>query len=518
MKMFDTMTEVVKQGGIRRGANMGIMNSNHPDIEAFITAKAGNKALTNFNISVLLMSDFWEFYEKNEPYPLINPRNGEVVKTINPRMLFDKIVYQAWESAEPGIIFFDTVNKYNPFYEHLGPIVTTNPCGEVLLYPNEPCNLGSINVWAFAKEDETGNVYFDWNGLKDAVHKCTRLLDNVIDVNKFPLKQIEEMSLNTRKIGLGVMGLGDLLYELRLVYDSEHGRKFMEKLMQFIAYYSHVESVELAKKRGNLPYYDKSFYKEGKLPFSGFELKEEWEHDWEKLSNDIKKYGIRNGYTTIIAPTGSISMIAGCSSGMEPVYSLAFEKNVKVGSFYYVDPAFERALKKEGLYFEELMQKICENGGSVQDLEEFPAELQKVFATALSITPEDHIRALASFQKWVDSSISKTNNFPADATVEDMRESYILAYKLGCKDVTVFRDSSIKEQVLVAPKKKESVTQVSQEAMQQAPLVEDTGESEVSSGELVSKTKTRLCPECGGQAQIQEGCVSCKGCGWALCK
>ncbi len=539
MRMFDTMTEVVKQGGIRRGANMGIMNSNHPDIEKFITAKEGNKGLRNFNISVLIMDDFWDYYNKNEPYPLVNPRNGKVVKRVNPRMLFDKIVYQAWESAEPGVIFFDTVNKYNPFYEHLGPIVTTNPCGEVMLYPNEPCNLGSINVWAFAKEDEKGNVYYDWDGLKNAVHKCTRLLDNVIDVNKFPLKQIEKMSLATRKIGLGVMGVGDLLYELRIPYNSDEGRKFMEKLMQFIAYYSKLESIELARKRGNLPYYDKSFYKEGKLPFRGFELKDEWDFDWNKVSEDIKKYGIRNGYDTIIAPTGSISMIAGCSSGMEPVYSLAFEKNVKVGSFYYVDPAFERALKKEGLYSDELMEEICDNSGSVQGLDSFPEELQKVFVTALNITPEDHIRALASFQKWVDSSISKTNNFPADATIDHMRESYILAYKLGCKDVTVFRDSSIKEQVLVAPKKKdaqkskisgahsmgevkEAATKV-KELQEVSQVMDDSKiETDINSGDLMTKatsqTKHKICPECGSETQIQEGCISCKACGWALCK
>jgi len=393
--------------------------------------------------------------------------------------------------------------------------------------------LGSINVWSFAKEDEDGNVYYDWNGLKEAVHKCTRLLDNVIDINKFPLKQIEEMSLATRKIGLGVMGLGDLLYELRLPYNTDEGRKFMEKLMQFIAYYSKLESIELARKRGNLPYYNKSFYKDGRLPFSGFELKDEWDFDWEKVSNDIKRYGIRNGYDTIIAPTGSISMIAGCSSGMEPVYSLAFEKNVKVGSFYYVDPAFERALKKEGLNTDELMEEICDNKGSVQGLSSFPEELQKVFVTALDITPEDHIRALASFQKWVDSSISKTNNFPADATIEHMRESYILAYKLGCKDVTVFRDSSIKDQVLVAPKKKEvKVETQAATAMQaihhESPIAAGNGidngfaEKEIESGDLLTKTtgkaKHKICPECGAETQIQEGCISCKGCGWALCK
>ncbi len=514
MRMFDTMTEVVKQGGIRRGANMGIMNSNHPDIEKFIVSKHGNKGLRNFNISVLIMDDFWDCYEKDEPYPLVNPRNGEVVKTVNPKMLFDKIVYQAWESAEPGVVFYDTCNKYNPFLESLGPIVTTNPCGEVLLYPNEPCNLGSINVWAFAKEDSSGNVYYDWESLKDTVHKAVRLLDNVIDINKFPLKQIEEMSLLTRKIGLGVMGIGDLLYELRLAYDTDSGREFIEKIMQFVEYHSKVESISLAKVRGSLPYFDKSFYKDGRLPVSGFELKDEWDFDWSQVSLEIKKYGIRNGYTTVIAPTGSISMIAGCSSGIEPVYSLAFEKNVKVGSFYYIDPAFKRALKREGLYSDELMEEICENNGSVIGLEGFPLELQKVFVTATSMTPESHIRALASVQKWVDSAISKTNNFPADATVDHMKESYILAHDLGCKGCTVFRDSSIEGQVLVAGKQRTAVK----------PAVKEDAEetADVESGNLnskiTSKAKHRICPDCGSKTQIEEGCVSCKGCGWALCK
>jgi ribonucleoside-diphosphate reductase alpha chain len=525
MRMFDTMTEVVKQGGIRRGANMGILNSNHPDIEKFIVSKEGNKGLRNFNISVLLMDDFWDCYKNDKPYPLVNPRNGEVVKTISAKMLFDKIVFQAWESAEPGVIFFDTCNKYNPFFESLGPIVTTNPCGEVLLYPNEPCNLGSINVWAFAREDENGNVYYDWNSLKDAICKCTRFLDNVIDVNKFPLKQIEEMSLLTRKIGLGVMGLGDLLYELRLPYDSDEGRKFIERLMQFVEYYSKLESIALAKVRGKLTYFDKSFYKDGKLPVRGFELKDEWDFDWSQVSDDIRAYGIRNGYTTVIAPTGSISMIAGCSSGIEPVYSLAFEKNVKVGSFYYIDPAFKRALKRNGLYSDELMEKICENNGSVQGLEDFPSELKKVFVTATAITPENHIRALASVQKWVDSSISKTNNFPADATIDHMKESYILAHKLGCKGCTVFRDTSIKGQVLVAGKnskakeiKKQEPVETSELADKEEREVEEDVESGALNTKITGKAKHRICPECGSKTQIEEGCVSCKACGWGLCK
>jgi len=453
MRLFDTMTEVIKQGGIRRGANMGILNSNHPDIEKFVKSKEGNKALRNFNISVLIMPDFWQYYEANKPYPLVNPRNGQVVRYINPRTLFDMIVYQAWESAEPGVIFYDHVNRYNPFYEHLGPIVTTNPCGEVLLYPNESCNLGSINVWAFIKEDESGRVAVDWEGMKEVVHVATRFLDNVIDVNKYPIQAIEEMTLATRKIGLGVMGLADLLYELRLPYNSEEGRKFMEQLAEFINYHSKVESIGLAKERGPVPYFEKSFYPKGKLPFQGFDNKEGWHFDWEEISQQIKEHGIRNGYTTVIAPTGSISMIAGCSSGIEPVYSLVYEKHVKVGSFYYVDAVFEKVMRREGLYDESLMEEVIANRGSLQGVPYVPVDLKRVFVTAMDISPEDHIRALAAVQRWVDSSVSKTNNLPADATVEDVRKTYLLAYELGCKDVTVFRDTSIGEQVLVAPKR-----------------------------------------------------------------
>ncbi len=483
--LFDKMTEVIKQGGIRRGANMGILNSNHPDIEKFITAKEGNKQLRNFNISVLLMPDFWEHYEKNIPYPLVSPRTKEVVRTVNPRLLFDRIVYQAWESAEPGVIFFDKVNEYNPFFKHLGPIVTTNPCGEVLLYPNESCNLGSINVWQFAEHSDSG-IKYNWDALKDAVVTATVFLDNVIDVNIYPLQAIEDMTLATRKIGLGVMGVGDLLYELGLPYSSDEGRKFMEKLMEFINYHSKLASIQLAVERGSLPYYDKSFYTEGKLPIKGAYSESLWGFDWQEVGEKIRKFGIRNGYTTVIAPTGSISMIAGCSSGMEPVYSLVFQKNVAVGSFFYANHVFEKVMSREGLYDEKLMADVNENRGGCHGISYIPAKLKKVFVTAMDITPEDHIKALAAFQKWTDSSISKTNNFPADATVDDMKESYLLAYKLGCKDVTVFRDSSIKDQVLVAPKKKDEAS-------------------------------SEKCPECGTKIDIKEGCGACPGCGFSLC-
>ncbi|KKU13153.1 MAG: ribonucleotide-diphosphate reductase subunit alpha [Parcubacteria group bacterium GW2011_GWC2_45_7] len=905
MNLYDSMTDVIKQGGMRRGANMGIMNSNHPDIEKFITAKEGNKALRNFNISVLIMDDFWKYYEKDEPYPLVNPRNNKTVRTVSPRMLFDKIVYQAWESAEPGVIFFDRINEFNPFLKHLGPIVTTNPCvaadtlvstergleridsmktdkitidsrttsqasdllytqigcrtvqlvnrvktgykdcykietnsgyevtatpdhkilttggwkqvqdiseddsiliqsgegkfnsddnlpfdvknevtgangriyrfnlptkwsrelgillgwltgdgwinyetnqvglvfakedeeakkiiqpifekycnreikemkypngcvqlrssskhvinflknlgvtkqrevpsslfvateeavlgfleglfssdgtiamgtksrnyvrlnssslkllkdvqkillnlgirtsiydrstnskifrytkksgeiikyktsgenyelniskinllnfvqkmsfiqnknkqkivalqkfefykerfadkvkskefagkrevwditepqthsfiangiivhncGEVLLYPNEPCNLGSINVWAFVRENESGDVYVDWDQMQNTIRVATRFMDNVIDINRWPLKQIEDMALATRKVGFGVMGLGDMLFELGLPYDDDDGRAFMEQLMEFINYWTKVESVNLAKERGPMPYLDKSFYPEGRLPFAGATHKNA-RLDWASLTEEIKKYGIRNGYTTIIAPTGSISMIAGCSSGMEPVYSLVFEKNVKVGSFYYIDPVFEKVMRRHGLYDEDLMKQIAENRGSIRNVPYISQRLKKVFVTAMDVTPENHIRALAAFQKWVDSSISKTNNFPANATVDDMRQSYMLAYQLGCKGVTVFRDSSIKEQVLVAPTR-EHVEEVKKERY--VAIKETT--TETSEGTLLQhKTNGKYvytnCPTCKSTAiSFKEGCVTCDSCGWGLC-
>ncbi len=481
--LFDKMTDVIKQGGIRRGANMGILNSNHPDVEKFISAKEGNKQLRNFNISVLIMDDFWEHYEKNIPYPLVSPRTKEVVRTVNPGLLFDRIVYQAWESAEPGVIFFDKANEFNPFLKHLGPIVTTNPCGEVLLYPNESCNLGSINVWRFAEHSDSG-VKYNWDLLRESVVSATIFLDNVIDVNLYPLQSVEDMTLSTRKIGLGIMGVGDLLYELGLPYNTDEGRKFMEKLMEFINYHSKLTSIQLAQERGSLPFYSRSFYPEGKLPISGACGVSNWGFDWKEVGEKIRKIGIRNGYTTVLAPTGSISMIAGVSSGMEPVYSLVFQKNVAIGSFFYGNHVFEHAMSGEGLYDEKLMADVNDNRGSCRGISYIPSKLKKIFVTAMDISPEDHIKALAAFQKWTDSSISKTNNFPADATVEDMRQSYLLAYKLGCKGVTVFRDSSIKEQALVAPKKKE---------------------------------ESDKCPECSAKMEIKEGCAACPSCGFSLC-
>ncbi|MGC9003896.1 MAG: adenosylcobalamin-dependent ribonucleoside-diphosphate reductase [bacterium] len=522
MTLFDKMTEVIKQGGIRRGANMGILNSNHPDIEQFITAKRGNLQLRNFNISVLIKPEFWDYYRERKPYPLINPRTGQVVRYIDPQALFDLIAYQAWESAEPGVIFADNANKYNPFLKSLGPIETTNPCGESLLYPNESCDLGSINLWAFVKIKEHNGrreVSIDWDDLAKTVKLATKFLDNILDVNHYPLPEIEEMSLNTRKIGLGIMGLADLLYELEVPYDSEEGRDWMGKLMEFVNFHSKIASIELAKERGSFPFFKKSFYPEGKLPFRGFYERDGWRQDWQSIVEGIKAYGLRNAYTTIVAPTGSISMIAGCSAGVEPNFSLVYEKRVSIGTFYYVNPVFERLMEREGLFDEALIRDIAENEGSCQNLPYIPPRLKRIFVTSLDISAEDHIRALAEIQKWTDSSVSKTINFPATATVEDIKRAYLLAHELGCKDITVFRYKSIKGVYAFGGGKEgkgkgEELADMKDVKAKGPSIYLKLGPSEEKPQ---PQEDEELCPVCQTPLLQQEGCKICPNCGWSLC-
>lgn len=542
MSMFDNMTEVIKQGGIRRGANMGILNSDHPDIEKFIKAKEGNKALRNFNISIMVKPEFWDALEKNKPYQLINPRNGKVVKEIDAKQLLDTIAYQAWESAEPGILFFDRINENNPMLKGLGPIESTNPCGEVTLYPFESCNLGSLNVWNYLKKNGDKKPQFDWQTFADDIKIATHFLDNVVDINKYPLPQIEEMSISTRKLGLGLMGLGDLLYELEIAYNSKEGLEFMEKLMEFINYHSKIASIDLSKERGRMPYFDKSFFKEGRLPFSGFKDKASWNFDWKDVSNKIKKFGIRNSFNTVIAPTGSISMIAGCSSGIEPVFSLVFEKNITIGSFYYVDPVFEEKMQKEGLMDEALIKDIIAHAGSIQTLNYITPKIKKLFATAMDISPKDHIKVLAAFQKWTDSAISKTTNLPNTATAEDIREIYIMAHELGCKGVTIYRDKSLKTQVLNGITKKHEkkveikdgdLTLMKDEKAKGLAVYHKAG-SQTDNNELgLSPANAKLmsvasqlglevkemkdCPMCKTKLARQEGCMKCPSCGWGMC-
>ncbi len=522
MTLYDKMTDVIKQGGVRRGANMGILNSNHPDVEEFIVAKKGNRQLTNFNISVFLKEDFWDYYRENRPYPLINPRDGKVWKYINPRSFFDLIVYEGWESAEPGLLFDDNINRYNPLIKAFGKIYATNPCGEVVLYPNESCDLGSLNLWAFVKEEfsqEGRKVYFDWEEFERAVRTATRFLDNVLDVNKYPFPEIEKMTLKNRKIGLGIMGLADMLFELELPYNSEEGRKMMERVMEFVNYYSKEESIKLARERGRFPTYRKSFYPEGKMPIRGFEERESWHLDWEKLVKKIKKYGLRNAFTTVVAPTGSISMIAGTSSGIEPVFSLVYEKKVTVGTFYYVDPVFEKTIEREGLFDDSLIKEVSKREGSIQQIKYIPDKWKKIFVTALDISAEDHVRALASVQKWTDSSVSKTINFPENATVEDMKKAYLLAHSLGCKGLTVYRYKSIKGVYIAGAEEEEKKTELTslKDVKAKGPTIyKEAGiKSEIRE---TGETTGEKCPVCGSPLINIEGCKKCPVCGWSVCE
>lgn len=441
MKVFNMATEAVKQGGKRRGANMGILRVDHPDILDFIKAKEENSELTNFNLSVWLTDDFMEALGKGEEYPLIDPskglkddkgqHSGEEVGRLNAKEVFDIIVDKAWHNGEPGVIFMDKINAKNPI-AHYGSVESTNPCGEQPLLPYESCNLGSINLLNMYDEE---NGIIDYDKLSQMVRMATRFLDDVIDKNQYPIPEIGEMTRKSRKIGLGIMGFADLLICLNIPYNSEQAVECAREISAFVEKVSQEESMRLAKEKGTFPLYKGSM--------------------WQK-----KKKPMRNATTTTIAPTGTISMIAGCSSGVEPLFGIAYYKLCMDGDkLVEVHPYFEKIAKERGFYSEELMKKIVDSG-NVADLEEIPEDVRKVFVTTRDISPEWHIRIQAAFQEHTDNAVSKTINFPFEATREDIYEAYLLAYKLGCKGLTVYRDGSREEQVLnigAAEKKAEAV-------------------------------------------------------------
>ncbi len=525
MRIIDTITDVVKQGGKRRGANMGILEIWHPDIEQFITAKSTPNVLENFNVSVGIWDDFWEAYRNNAKYPLRNPRNGKIVKYVESKQLLDLIAISAWKSAEPGVIFLDNINKYNVMKRIQGLLRATNPCGEQSLYPNESCNLGSINLAKLVKRDQDGKYLFDWQRYEDIIRLSTRFLDNIIDVNNYPIEEINILTKLTRRIGLGVMGLADLLFTLNIPYNSKEGYEFMNRLAEMLSYYSIDESVEIAKRKEPFPLYNESGYINGEIPIAGY-YEAKYTLDWQSLIDKIKRHGIRNSQTTTVAPTGTISMIADCSSGIEPLFALVFEKRVTVGSFFYTNKRFEEVLKKYNLYNDEILTKIANNYGSIKGLD-LPQEIEQVFVTAMDIHWADHITAQAIWQQWISNAIAKTINMPNDVTADDIKSSYILAYALGLKGITVYRDGSRRQQVLYVNANKERAYEitVSKYTLDYMRLIKDTFvineikilKSNIARLDYSIESNNNICPICKGKVIFNEGCNLCIECGWSSC-
>ncbi len=467
MKVFNSATEAVKQGGTRRGANMGILRVDHPDILEFIRCKVENEEITNFNISVGLTEEFMGAVEKNQPYNLINPHTNEVAGQLNAREVFNTIVTHAWKNGEPGIIFLDRLNKDNPT-PLVGEIEATNPCGEQPLLPNEACNLGSINLKNMVHHD-TQEPKVNWQKLADVTRLSTRFLDNVIDANQYPLETIDQVVKANRKIGLGVMGFADMLISLGISYCSEEAEQLARKIMSFIRNEARKESNLLAQERGVFPNYAGSIF------------------------NGVME--LRNATITTIAPTGTISMICSVSSGVEPLFAIAYTKTVMDGTeLVEVNPLFEQVAKAEGFYSTEMMKKVAQTG-SLCGIAGIPQWVKALFVTAHEISPEWHIRIQAAFQESTDNAVSKTINFSGSATAQDIADAYVLAYKLGCKGLTVYRDGSRESQVLsTGTGKHERQTAASQLA----------GTSQIISNQIVPRPRPEITT--GITEKVKIGC------------
>lgn len=422
MKIFNTATEQVKQGGTRRGANMGILRVDHPDIMEFIHCKTDSAALNNFNISVGITDTFMKAVERKTTYDLVDPRDKTVVGSLDAGDVYRDLVKQAWRNGDPGIVFLDRLNRDNPTPD-VGEIESTNPCGEQPLLPMEACNLGSVNLAKFVTMDD-GAACIDYEELRATIHMSIRFLDNTIDMSKYPLPEIDAMVKGNRKIGLGVMGFADMLFQLGIPYNSEEALRTAGEIMRFFRDEARIASARLAEERGVFEHFEKSVFK------------------------DMENSRFRNATTTTIAPTGTLSIIAGCSSGIEPLFALSFVRTVMDNDrLTEVNPYFDAAAREQGFFSDELMEDVARKG-SIAEMSTIPPDVRKVFVTAHDVSPEWHVRMQAAFQNYTDNAVSKTVNLPRDATVEDVKKVYDLSYRLGCKGVTIYRDGSKENQVL----------------------------------------------------------------------
>ncbi len=521
MEVFNAATEAVKQGGTRRGANMGILRIDHPDILDFINCKSDNFKLNNFNISVAITDKFMEALKAGTDYELIHPRTKQPVGKLNAKAVFDLIVEGAWKNGEPGIIFIDKMNYDNPT-PLIGEIESTNPCGEVPLLPYEACNLGSINLGLMLK-GEKGNYSVDWDKLAQTTRTAIHFLDNVIAINNYPLPQISEMVQNNRKIGLGVMGWADMLMKMGIAYNSEEGTKLASQVMEFIDYQSKVKSIELSKERGRFGNFEGSVYdgifRDGK-PFLTYKYQGKsagiiTDEMWADLDAQIAKHGIRNATTTCIAPTGTISMIAGASGGVEPLFGLVFIRDVMDGTkLVEVNPIFEEYAKEHCFYSEELMKKISIDG-TLAHCDEVPAEAKKIFVCAHDVSPYWHVKMQAAFQLHTDNAVSKTVNFEESATKQDVADSYMLAYENNLKGITVYRNNSRQFQPMNLEKKDDK--KMPEIKAVEAPKAETKIEAKVELPEAQHVGEEHKCPECGAVLGYGEGCFICLNCGYSGC-